>query len=508
MNQRNWIASNFHEFIKSYKMDKFSYSLEQADTMHYPIQVQNAQPAGIAHVFSPYDGKCVGSVETIDWAGAEHAINNMSTVFRDRQGWIPAHERIGILERAGLLMHERSEQLIMLAIAEGGKPYLDTRVELTRAIDGIKSCIDCIRTERGSEIPMQLNQASMNRLAFTHKEPIGPVVAVSAFNHPLNLIVHQVGPAIASGCPIIIKPARETPLSAFALVEIFHEAGLPKAWCQPVLVEDITVAEKLVTDQRVAFVSFIGSAATGWMLRSKLAHGTRCALEHGGVAPVIVAEDANLDTIVPLLAKGGFYHAGQVCVSVQRVYAHRSIAQAVAERLARLAEHMIIGDPASNRTEIGPMIRHSEVDRIEAWVNEALQENATLVTGGKRISKTIYSPTVLLNPAEHSKVTQQEIFGPVICVYAFDTIDEAINRANALPFAFQASVATQNIDTALYLYKHLAASTVMINDHTAFRVDWMPFAGLRESGYGTGGIPYTYRDMLIEKMLVFHSPAL
>jgi acyl-CoA reductase-like NAD-dependent aldehyde dehydrogenase len=221
---------------------------------------------------------------------------------------------------------------------------------------------------------------------------------VSAFNHPLNLIVHQVGTAIASGCPVIIKPAKETPLSAFALVEIFHEAGLPKAWCQPVVVEDMAVAEQLITDQHVAFFSFIGSSEIGWMLRSKLAPGTRCALEHGEVAPVIVAEGANLDNILPLLAKGVFYHARQVCVSVQRIYAHRSIAQSVAERLASLAENMIVGYPSSEKTNVGPLIRYSEVDRVEAWVNEALLENAELMIGGKRLSDALYSPTVLLNP--------------------------------------------------------------------------------------------------------------
>ncbi|TAL45334.1 MAG: aldehyde dehydrogenase family protein, partial [Methylovulum sp.] len=321
-------------------------------------------------------------------------------------------------------------------------------------------------------------------------------------------VIHQIGPAIACGCPVIIKPATETPLSAFALVGIIHEAGLPKAWCQAVAVGDLAVAEQLITDQRVAFFSFIGSAKVGWMLRSKLAPGTRCSLEHGGVAPVIVAEDADLDSMLPLLAKGGFYHAGQVCVSVQRVYGHRSIARSIAERLASLAENMKVGDPASDKTDVGPLIRQTEVDRVEAWVNEALQEKAILMTGGKRLSNALYQPTVLLNPSEHSKVSQNEIFGPVICVYDYYEIDDAINRANALPYAFQAAVATKSIDTALYAYKHLAASTVMINDHTAFRVDWMPFAGLRESGYCTGGIPYTYRAMQIEKMAVFHSAAL
>lgn len=476
--------------------------------MHYQIKVPDVEPSGLLEVFSPYDGKRVGSVETIDARGAEQALKNMETAFRDRRNWLPAHERIAILERVAQLMQERAEQLISLAVAEGGKPYADSKVELNRAIDGIKICIDCIRSGRGTEIPMQLNPASMNRLAFTHHEPIGPVVAVSAFNHPINLIVHQLGPAIAAGCPIIVKPAKETPLSAFALADIFYEAGLPEAWCQPVMVEDINVAEQLVTDQRVAFFSFIGSAEVGWNLRSKLAPGTRYALEHGGVAPVIIAEDANLDWILPLLTKGGFYHAGQVCVSVQRVYAHRSIADKVASELGRLAESMKVGDPADTTTDVGPLIRNRDVDRIDSWVNEAVAENAQLITGGKRLCSSLYQPTVLFNPSRSSKVSQQEIFGPVICLYVYEHMDEAIAQANALPYAFQAAIATQNIDTALYAYKHLAASTLMINDHTAFRVDWMPFAGLRQSGYGTGGIPYTFRDMQIEKMAVIHSKAL
>lgn len=476
--------------------------------MHYPIKVPGAAPAGIVEVFSPYDERLVGSVEAIDSSGAEQALKTMHALFQDRKSWLPAHERIAILERAIALMQTQTESLIATAVAEGGKPYQDTQIELTRALDSLRICIECLRTERGTEIPMQLNPASMHRLAFTHREPIGPVVAISAFNHPINLIVHQVGPAIAAGCPVVIKPARETPLSAFALVDILREAGLPDRWCQPVLENDIQVAERLATDPRVAFLSFIGSARVGWMLRSKLAPGTRCALEHGGVAPVIVAEDADLERMLPLLAKGGFYHAGQVCVSVQRIYAHESIARKVAEELAALADQMAVGDPADPDTDCGPLIRHSEVDRIEAWVNEAVTENAELVTGGQRLSDSLYKPTVLLNASPASKVSRQEVFGPVVCVYPYSSLDDAIGQANALPYAFQASVITQNIDTALYAYRQLAASTVLINDHTAFRVDWMPFAGLRESGHGTGGIPYTFRDMQIEKMAVFHSPAL
>jgi acyl-CoA reductase-like NAD-dependent aldehyde dehydrogenase len=476
--------------------------------MHYQIKVRGANAAGILKVFSPYDGKLAGSVECINAKGAEIALKNMAEVFSDRTSWLPAHERIGILERAASTMQARSRQLIDTAIAEGGKPYTDTEIELARAIESIKIAIECIRSERGTEIPMQLNTASMNRLAFTHKEPIGPVIAVSAFNHPLNLIVHQVAPAIAAGCPIIIKPARTTPLSAFTLVDIFHQSGLPTDWCQPVMVEDNNVTEQIVTDKRIAFFSFIGSAEVGWSLRSRLAPGTRCALEHGGIAPVIIAEDADLDRILPLMAKGGFYHAGQVCVSVKRIYAHQSIARKVASGLGWLAEQMTVGDPDDADTAIGPLIRHEEVDRVESWVNEAIAEKAELIFGGKRLSSSLYQPTVLFNPSVHSKVSQQEIFGPVICVYEYEDIDDAIKQANDLPYAFQAAIATQNIDTALYAFKNLAASTVMINDHTAFRADWMPFAGLRESGYGTGGIPYTFSDMQIEKMVVFHSTSL
>jgi len=473
--------------------------------MHFPIKVPKAEQQGILSVSSPFDGAEVGSVATLGIQGIQQALSNSDALYHDRSCWLSAEQRADILEVAARLMASRFEQLISVAVAEGGKPYRDTEAELSRAIDGIQNCRDCIRSQQGGEIPMQINNASAHRLAFTHREPIGPVVAVSAFN---NLIVHQIGPAIAAGCPVIIKPAEKTPLSAFLLVDILREAGLPDAWCQPLLTEDLTVAEALVTDPRVAFFSFIGSAKVGWNLRSKLAPGTRCSLEHGGSAPVVVAEDADLDVMLPLLSKGSFYHAGQVCVSVQRIYAHRSVARQLAEGLSQLASSLIVGNPGDMSTEVGPLIRAQEVQRVAQWVSEAITEGAELLTGGKIISESLYAPTVLFNPAESSKVSVAEIFGPVVCIYEYDELHEAIARANALPYAFQAAVMTRSIDTALFAFKHLQASAVMINDHTAFRVDWMPFAGLKESGYGTGGVPYTYRDMQIEKMAVFHAPTL
>ena len=323
-------------------------------------------------------------------------------------------------------------------------------------------------------------------------------------NHPLNLIIHQVGPAIATGCPVIIKPAEDTPLSCYRFVEILREAGLPEEWCQALVVSDLDVATQLVTDSRVGFFSFIGSANVGWMLRSKLAPGARCALEHGGVAPVILEADADLVEALPAIAKGGFYHAGQVCVSVQRVYCHKSVVNVVSSNLAKIASKLIVGDPTDAKTEVGPLIRPQEVQRISKWVNDAVKEGAELLAGGKA-DGNCYQPTVLLNPSERSTVSTNEIFGPVICIYTYDNMDEAIKKANALPFAFQASIFTKNIDNALHAYKQLNASAVMVNDHTAFRVDWMPFAGLRHSGLGVGGIPHTYHDMQIKKMMVLKS---
>jgi len=459
----------------------------------------------LLEVRAPFDDSLIATVATLDQAGIDQALGTAHNLFADKSAWLSAARRIEILNNAARLMQQHAERLTLLAAREGGKPLIDSRVEMTRAIDGIKLCAQCIRTGHGEEIPMGINAASMNRIAFSHHEPIGVVVALSAFNHPINLIVHQVGPAIAAGCPVIVKPANDTPLSCYELVRIFHQAGLPEAWCQVVSTIDHDVAEALATDPCTAFLSFIGSATVGWMLRSKLAPGTRCALEHGGIAPVIVAADADLDAAVPLLAKGGFYHAGQVCISVQRVFAHRTIARAVAQGIAAAGNAMIVGDPTAEDTAIGPLIRPRETDRVHAWVEKAIAAGAEKLSGGTRLSPSCYPPTVLFNPPDSAEVSCDEVFGPVICVYAYDDIDAAIARANSLKFAFHAAVFTRDIDTAMHAYKGLNASAVIVNDHTAFRVDWMPFAGLKHSGLGIGGIQYSFEDMQVQKMLVIKS---
>jgi len=471
----------------------------------FPAMIPAAVASGTLTVVAPFDGGVIAEVETVGTEAIDHALATAQALYRDRSGWLDGATRVAVLERAAALMQERFEMLATEAAREGGKPLVDSRIEVARAIDGVRNCAELLRHETGHEIAMGYNAASANRVAFTRREPIGVVVAVSAFNHPLNLIVHQVGPAVAAGCPVIVKPAEDTPLSCLRFVAILREAGLPEAWCQAAVTDDHATAEALVTDPRVAFFSFIGSARVGWMLRGRLAPGTRCALEHGGAAPVILARDADLDDALPLIAKAGFYHAGQVCVSVQRVFAPAAMAEAVARRLAELGAAMPIGDPTLETTAIGPLIRPREVERVQEWVDEAVAGGARLFGDGRPLSATCYPATVLLDPPETARVSCNEVFGPVICVYGYTDETEATARANALPYAFQAAVFTRDLDTALRAWRRLDASAVMVNDHTAFRVDWMPFAGLRESGHGTGGIPYSYRDMTIEKMVVIRS---
>ncbi len=461
-----------------------------------------------ATVYAPWDRSEIGTVDVINSEQAEQVLATAFAIYQDKSRWLPPAQRIEVLEKTAELMTARREELAVEAAREGGKPLPDSHVEVARAIDGMHSCVEVLRTEAGREIPMNLNPASANHLALTRKYPIGVVLGFSAFNHPLNLIVHQVGPAIASGCPAIIKPALNTPFSCMRFAEMLYEAGLPEDYVQAINMDDHAVSEAMVADPRVAFFSFIGSATVGWMLRSKLAPGARCALEHGGIAPVIMAADADVDGALPLLAKGGFYHAGQVCVSVQRVYAEHDMARGIAEGLAAQGDGMKVGDPTLPDTDVGPLIRPGEVDRVEAWVDEAVAAGAELISGGKRLSDTSYAPTVLLDPPDDAQVSEHEIFGPVICVYSFDDMDDAIARANAGPFSFQAAVFSRNVDTAMHCYHQLEAATVMINNHTAFRVDWMPFAGLKQSGHGIGGIPYTFEDMQVDKLMVLRSPSL
>jgi len=456
-------------------------------------------------VYSPYTREQIDSIPMHDAHDAERMIATAYAVFKDSKQYIPYHERIAILERLIPKMEHSIESLTIIATKEGGKPYLDSKVEVLRAIQGVKSAIDTMRTMHGHEVPMGLTASSQNRLAMTIHEPIGVIFAISAFNHPLNLIVHQVIPAIAAGAPVIIKPASSTPRTCLTFIDMLYQAGLPKEWCQALICHS-SIAQQMVSDSRIAFLSFIGSGEIGWKLRSLLAPGMRCALEHGGMAPSIIAEDADMTEYLEKIVKGSMYHSGQVCVSTQHVYIHASQTDALLMGLKERLKQFRSGDPLSVESEGGPLIHPKEVLRVHSWIEEAKIDGAQIICGGEILSETLYAPTVLYNPSQKSKVTNQEIFGPVLCIHSYTEVDEAMHRINASPFGFQASVFTKNTDIAFKVMKSLNASAVMLNDHTAFRVDWMPFGGRDASGLGWGGIPHSIKEYSREKMLIFNSP--
>lgn len=458
-------------------------------------------------VTSPYDGTILAEIDSLNIEEVNVVLNRAKEAYDDQDNWLPKYRRVEILEKTMQIMRLRIDELTKIATLEGGKPFIDSKIEVQRAIEGIKVAIENMSSFGGQEINMGHTKSSVNRIAYTMKEPIGVVLAISAFNHPLNLAIHQIVPAIAVGSPVIIRPSASTPMSAINFVEILYEAGLPRAYAQAIVC-DREAAEYLVKSPEINYFTFIGSSSVGWHLNSIVANGTRVSLEHGGVAPVIVEADADIDELIPSLLKGGFYHAGQVCVSVQRIFVHESIINEVGERLKEGAQKLSVGDPLDSKTEVGPLITHKEVDRVASWVNDAINEGASLLCGGKRINKSCYEPTILLNPSGDSNVSKSEVFGPVICIYPYTNIEKAFEAANSLTVSFQAAIFTKNIDTALLAVKKLSATAVMVNDHTAFRVDWMPFGGANTSGLGMGGIPYSMKEMSKEKMMLIKSSSL
>jgi acyl-CoA reductase-like NAD-dependent aldehyde dehydrogenase len=454
--------------------------------------------------------KCCGhilgtTIISIEVDGEEQALKKLDNawhLFKDKTRWLPLHRRIHILENLIELMVNHKTVLAQRIATEGGKPLTDARVEVDRAINGVRLSITAVSEKRGEVIPLGHQAASAGRMAFTQKQPRGVVLAFSAFNHPLNLVIHQVIPAFAAGCPCVVKPAADTPLSCIKLIELMLLAGAPEDYVQVVVTQDHDVSGALVSSDKIAFFSFIGSARVGWMLRSKLKPGVRCALEHGGVAPCIVTDTADLDKAIPSIVKGAFYHAGQVCVSTQRIYVDAAIYPAFIKGLCVAVESLVLGDATQEHTDVGPLIRQSEAKRVNDWVLEAVELGAEVLLGGEMVNGYYHQPTVLLNVPDTARIAHQEVFGPVVSVYRYENFDDIIEKLNLPSIAFQASVFTNDLSMMYQAYETFNASAVMVNDHTAFRDDVMPFAGLESSGLGVGGIPYTIEEMQFEKMLV------
>ncbi len=468
----------------------------------YALQAAGIKGSGeYQEVVSPYTGEVIAEVEQADDAAVEAGLVQAEETFK--AGVLPPYQRADILHNLAAQMNDRHEELSLTIAQEGGKPLKDARVEVTRAVNTVRLSAEVATQIDGEQQAMGGTAGNENKITLTLREPIGVVSSISAFNHPVNLIAHQVAPPLAAGNSVVLKPSGDTPISALKLGEMLQKAGLPAGYlsilpCEP------PVAQSLATDPRINYLSFIGSAKVGWHLRRVAADGTRVGLEHGGNAPAIVAADADLQKTAQVCLPGGYYHAGQVCVSVQRLYLHRSIADQFIDIYKPMVESLIVGDPTVPETGVGPLIRPREVERVKSWVDAAVAEGAEIVTGGEVLEDNCFQPTLLKNVQEGMDVVDKEVFGPVVSVIVYDDIEEAVAGANVGPNGFQAAVFTQDINTGLHAAKKLDFSAVMLNDSTAFRVDWMPFGGRHSSGLGMGGVKYSIEEMTQLKLIVLN----
>ncbi len=468
----------------------------------YNLFIKDAKPTGSFRMIStPFDGRPVAEIEKADSDAIEQAFQNATKYYESIMKKMPAYRRAEILDKVAALMKENHEDLSMTIALEGGKPLADARIEVTRAINTVRMSGQEALRLNGEQLTMDRSAGSENHLAFTVREPLGPILAISAFNHPVNLICHQVATAFAAGNTVLVKPASQTMISAFKMAGFFRRAGLPDGVINILSISGRDT-DKIVSDPRIRFVTFIGSGEVGWNIRKKVHNGVGCAFEHGGTAIAVLDKSADLNKVVPSLTKGGFYHAGQVCVSTQIVYAHSEIYDEFLAGYIESVSKLKTGDPTKAETEVGPLISHGETDRVEKWVGEAIEMGAKAVIGGKRITDSTFEPTILTGVTEDMTVWQHEIFGPVVCVMKYDNINEVIASQNSKPYSFQTCIFSQDIDTALHYARNVETKAVMINDHTAFRVDWMPFGGAKESGLSVGGIRYSIEEMTEEKLIV------
>ena len=443
-------------------------------------------------------------LETLEYTKASQLEELLQAAQKAQHKVLPRHQRLDILEKLARGLEEESEAFAQLIAQEGGKPLRDARVEAQRAVSGVRTAIAGLYQGLGREIPMGLTPSSSHHLAFTRRKPLGLVLAISAFNHPLNLLIHQLIPGVAVGCPVIVKPSLKTPLSALKLMALLYACGLPPEYAACILVPD-EITSQLAADPRFQLVSFIGSAQVGWKLRQNLAPGTHCLLEHGGTAPCIIAADARVDEHLPSLLRGAYYHAGQVCVSIQNIFIHQSRYEDFAARFTQAAKALKTGDPLNVETDVGPMIRESERRRVQQWTQDALAHGAKAYLLGEESGPSTLSPIILGQAPKASAYFQNEIFGPAVGLYSYQSEESLFQELNQSRFSFQAAFFTQDLDKALAFSEQLEASTVLVNEHTAFRTDWMPFGGYKESGLGVGGILDSFKEYTREKLTLLRS---
>ena len=451
-------------------------------------------------VENPYDGAAIARVAVGDAADVAVAV-------AEARGHLPpppAAERAEILERAAQLVARRREAFARTICLEAGKPITQARGETARCIDTLTFAAVEARSLGGEVVPMDGSASGGGKLGVIVREPIGVVGAISPFNFPLNLVAHKLAPAIAAGCPVVLKPASSTPLSALLLAQTLSDAGLPAGFLSVVPGGGGTVGNAIVDHPDVPMISFTGSPPVGWGIRQRQPR-KEVALELGNSTPVIVTADADLELAARKLAGSGFTHAGQSCISVQRVYVEASAMDRFRDLFVAAVDALAVGDPMDDATDVGPLIDAQNRDRVAEWIDEAARAGAEVLTGGN-VDGGLLQPTVLQGISPEMKVSCEEVFGPVVGLAAFDTVDQAVDLANGSPFGLQAGIFTARADAALGWARRLHFGGVLINETPTFRADQMPYGGVKDSGNTREGPRFAVRHMTEPKLVVVSVP--
>ena len=452
-------------------------------------------------VRNPYNDELVDTVPSGDEGDVKAAFQAAEEGFKINRG-LPVHQRISILYKTAEIIRNNQEEYARIIASEGSKTIREARKEASRCIDTITISAEEARRVVGETIPFDSREGSENRVGYYYRFPIGIIVAITPFNDPLNLVAHKVGPAIAGGNAVVLKPATVTPLSALKLGEAFIEAGLPRKILNIVTGRASRIGDALVTDPRGRMISFTGVTEAGLDIVTK-AGLKKIGMELGSNSPVIVMDDADLDQAVELSVSGAFWAVGQNCIGVQRIYIHEAVYDEFEKLFVKSTEKMKVGFQLDEETDMGPMINEEEAARVEKWVEEASQEGAELLTGGKR-KGTLFEPTVFRNMPEAAKLNCEEVFGPVVNLYKVSSLEEAIEKSNSVKYGLHGAIFTRSLDNAFKAIKGLDVGGVMVNDSTDYRIDMMPFGGVKWSGLGREGIKFALLEMTEPKVVCFN----
>jgi len=454
-----------------------------------PIEVRN-----------PYNSEVIGIIHHAGPALVERAIQAAHEAFQQTRK-LASWQRADVLEKVSQAITDNHERFARAIALEAGKPIKSARTEATRAAFTFKVAAEEAKRIYGEIVPLDWTPGTEGRSAQVHHVPIGPVTGITPFNYPLNLVAHKVAPAIAAGNPIIIRPDSQTPISSLLLGEAVLAAGYPAGGIG-IVPTQIPDAAPLVEDQRIKMLSFTGSPAVGWMLKEQ-ASDKPVALELGGNAGTIIHQDADIDYAAERVALGAFSYAGQSCISVQRVYIHEDRFDEFVGKLVPRIQNLTVGDPINDDTDVGPVIDMGAADRIESWVNEAVAQGATLLAGGSR-KGNLWQPTLLTNIKEDMKVAGEEIFGPVVSLFRYSDVMGAIRAVDDSSFGLQSGLFTNDMELVYTAFDELEVGGLMVNDISAFRVDHMPYGGVKRSGFGREGLRYAIREMSEMKLLTFN----